>query len=150
MISAARYSRLFGRAMALWGRYGTEYRTLIPTYEELLQEKRSEGIRPLWSINKGDLEEYPIIDFLELEEEEAAEEYLLELHENKLVSLLYDIDHFADSYIRRLLRTTICDFRHQIRLSKSPKTPLAMDPDYGLSHVRRNSPRNSPNIDCEF
>ena len=136
--------------MVLWNRYGTEYRTLIPKYEELLQEKRLNGIKPLRPINKGDLKEFPIIDFLSIEEEEEAKEYLLELEDKNLISLLNEIDRFLDSHIRRLLRTTICNFKQQIRLSKSQKTPLALDPDYGVSHVRRNSSRNNPNIDCEF
>ena len=145
----APYSELLKQAMNLWNDYGTEYRTLVPTYQELLKQKRKENIKPLRKLCKTDLEEYPGIDFLELEEEKEAEDYLLKLRENKLANLIYEIDKFVDSRIRRILLGRILDYKQQIRLSKCDSTPLAMDPDYGASHTSRRRFRKSTKIDAE-
>lgn len=143
------YSKLYAQAMRRWNDYGDEYRTLVPTYLELLKQKREENIKPLRKLCKTDLEEYPSIEFLELEDEAEAEDYLLELRENKLANLIYEIDKFVDSRIRRILQGRICDYKQQIRLSKCDATPLAMDPDYGAKHASKRRFNRRSRVDAE-
>lgn len=130
----ATQSNQYKKAMNLWSLYSKEYRTLIPTYKRLLEEKRQKKVKPLWKINKTDLEEYPAIDFLDLDDELEAENYLRELQDNKLANLIYEIDMFLDSHIRRTLKARICDYKHQLRFNESPKTPLAIDPNFKRRH----------------
>ncbi|MBO4813274.1 hypothetical protein J5491_03965 [Candidatus Saccharibacteria bacterium] len=44
-------SILLDRAMNCWDIYSLEYRTIVTTYEELLEEKRERKIPPLCSFN---------------------------------------------------------------------------------------------------
>ena len=124
-----RYNQIFERTMRLWGLYGEEYRNILKDYESLLQEKREKRIRPFHKIKESSLREFPIINFLYLDDEEKAEEYLLNLTESQLKDLMADIDLYVDGKLRRDLLARITDYKQQIRLKKNGKSMYAIDPD---------------------
>ena len=71
-----RYCQIFERTMRLWGMYGEEYRNILKEYESLLQQKRDLKVKPIGKIKDSSLREFPIINFLYLDDEKKAEEYI--------------------------------------------------------------------------
>ena len=124
-----RYNQIFERTMRLWGFYSEEYRNILKEYESLLQEKRELNVTPINKIKDSSLREFPIINFLYLDDERKAEEYLLNLTESQLKDLMADIDLYVDGKLRRDLLARITDYKQQIRLKKNGKSMYAMDPD---------------------
>ena len=116
-----RYNQIFERTMRLWGFYSEEYRNILKEYESLLQEKRDLNISPINKIRDSSLREFPIINFLYLDDERKAEEYLLNLTESQLKDLMADIDLYVDGKLRRDLLARITDYKQQIRLKKNGK-----------------------------
>jgi hypothetical protein len=124
-----RYCQIFERTMRLWGMYGEEYRNILKEYESLLQQKRDLKVKPIGKIKDSSLREFPIINFLYLDDEKKAEEYLLNLTESQLKDLMADIDLYVDGKLRRDLLARITDYKQQIRLKKNGKSMYAIDPD---------------------
>ena len=115
--------------MRLWGLYGEEYRNILKEYESLLQQKRDLKISPIGKIKDSSLREFPIINFLYLDDEIKAEEYLLNLTESQLKDLMADIDLYVDGKLRRDLLARITDYKQQIRLKKNGKSMYAINPE---------------------
>ena len=125
----SRYCRMFERTLNLWEKYNEEYRTILKDYERLLAKKRELNIKPLNKIKESSLREFPIINFLYIDNESKAEEYLLNLTERRLCELMGDIDLYVDSKLRRDLRAKIFDYRYEIRNRFIPKSQYAMSPE---------------------
>lgn len=125
----SRYCQSFERTMELWRVYGEEYRDILKKYDALLAKKRELKIKPLNVIRESSLREFPIINFLYLDDIESAEEYLLHLTERELVELMVDIDLYVDGKLRRDLLARITDYTHQIRIKNCGKSLYAMNPD---------------------
>lgn len=140
------YKQVFEKAMKLWRKYAKEYRELIPRYEYLLRKMRESGVSPLRPVSVADLKEYPQIGLFEIRKEAEAEEFLLCLPENVLLyTVSFVTNAYVNSRVRRELKGRICDYTHQLRMSRCDyKTPLAMDPDLGRQNRRSRTPTRAP------
>ncbi len=128
----AHYDRgkLTEKAMGLWHRVGEDYRTKISRYESLLAQKRELKLLPLRPIRKRDLKEYPKIPFLDITEEDKAEEFLRNLPDHRLASLVDRIEYVINcDYTYCSLTNKILEYSRQIRNRGQKKSPYAMDPD---------------------
>lgn len=137
-----RYVQLFDRAIELWRKHGEEYRTLLNEYEDLLLQKRMLGISPLNKIKNSILKEYPEIPFLEITDEEEAEDFLLNTEERDLVDIVIAINLFVGSHVYISLKAHLIDYRYEIRNHNRPKFVFGVDPDrcHGNgSHVYRSA-----------
>ena len=101
-------------ALLLYHRYSKEYREIIPQYESLLDEKRRLKLSPLKAIKKTDLNEFPSIRLLAIPEVEDALNYITEEETLALIRELNSIYRYVDSWILRLLRSTIAEYQYAI------------------------------------
>ena len=123
--------RLLEELMALWDKYSEEYCSIIDEYNELLEKKRSMGLK-LNKINKADLKDFPKIHFLEIENEDGAINYLLKKDETDMKRLIVELqENYVESKIRYDLISKIWDYKYTIRMAKIRQTydgTLSMDP----------------------
>lgn len=145
----AHYKELFDHAMRLWSEYGESYRTILDRYNKLLDNKEIKVKR----ISASDLKEYPKIDFLDITDEEAAEEYLLcldERYKHELSSIIAQVTTFKSSYIYTRLVSTVKYYDNKIKRGKIDKQKYAcyMDPDAcGCGRKCTNHTRSSYRCD---
>lgn len=86
------YNKLVDKALVLWKRYGEIYRTLPAEYEAKLEEAQAVTHVALAPLRNIDKETYPDIEFLKKTTEEEAEDYLMDLTEDRLILLIEEIE----------------------------------------------------------
>lgn len=108
-------------AMYLWNLHGERYRNLVSEYNRLLDRKRELGMA-LHCISKKDLANYPEIEFLYIEDEVLAEEYLGDKTPKQISFLCREIENMVQTnYVYRTLCSRVDDFTAEIR--KKTGTP---------------------------
>lgn len=108
-------------AMYLWGLHGKKYRTLVSEYNELLDRKRELGIA-LQRISEKELKNFPEIEFLYIEGEVEAKEYLADRSPKEISRLCREITNMVETdYVYRTLCSKVEDFRAQIRKKTEPQ-----------------------------
>lgn len=124
------YTReLLAEAMKLWRLNALQYRTLLLKYKMLERVKREEKIRPLRSLSKAKLREYPEIEFFRIIDRHEAEEYLLDMSCFEVEVLVKKIRDYLRSPLKMTLESRVVDFEREIKNHGVRFSPLAMNPD---------------------
>ena len=116
-----KYDTTVSDAMYLWGLHGKKYRNLLSEYNRLLEQKRALKLA-LRGISKKDLDEFPEIEFLYIEGEVEAKEYLESKTPKEISRLCEEITNMVQTnYVYRTLCSKIDDFAAEIRKKLEPK-----------------------------
>ena len=115
LIDKNRHNEAVAEAMHLWDLYGERYRNLLPRYHELLQKKREYNLRSR-VVNKRDIDEFPQISFLYIENRDEAHEYLLNQTTAGIHRLCNRISEMVETnYSYRTLVTRCNDLAAELR-----------------------------------
>lgn len=126
------YCEIFDETLALWEKYAVEYRSLLPNYYAALEKRRAANISgPLNKIKESELKKFPKIELLDIENEDDAIEYLLNLTESNLVLVRSNILDFfvVDGKLYKDLKVKTFDYLHKVRMKKARKSIYAINPD---------------------
>ena len=127
--SKNRYRELFDEVLCLWDKYSESYCSVLEEYYEALEAKKANNIRPLYAINKTELDAFPVITLFCIESEDEAIEYLLHLTEDKLLYVRNQMYNFITSKLYNDLRVKASDFRREVRMKKVRKSLYAISPE---------------------
>ncbi len=126
---------LIEKAIVLWRRHGSDYRTLLKEYHNLLEQKRKmiksgemRRIR-LDTIKKSDLALYPEIEFLDYSDEIEAKHYISLLDNHEIVYNINLVKSFAESALTKTLKARVYDYDYQIRHCKDRKSIYGINPE---------------------
>ncbi|MBR6532553.1 hypothetical protein IKT64_02155 [Candidatus Saccharibacteria bacterium] len=109
------YPELYIQAMELWKQYSEEYRTICDNYKAKLAEKRRLRIAPIQRIPTYILDEFPNIEFLKLDSQGAAQQYLLRKTDQEVKKLITVIEKtYLGGVAYITLRDRIKHFEDQI------------------------------------
>lgn len=98
----------FTTAMQLWEDFAEGYRTAIIEYKFLAAERRKAKICPIYTVPKGIINEYPVIEFFFCLDEVSAREYLRDISAEELpprtMNLLdiIETNHAYNSIVNRV------------------------------------------------
>ena len=126
---------LIDEAMKLWKQHGSDYRSLLGDYEKLLDQKRNliktGRMRKtrLEPIKKSDLREYPKIRFLDYNDEREARYFLTLLDSKEIISVIKEVENFANSALTQTLKARVYDYDYQIRHRDDRRSIYALDPE---------------------
>ena len=130
-VTSKQYTESFGRAMSYWKKWHKEYIFLIPEYRRLMKEKQEKHIEPLRTISKTVLSDFPKIYFLDIQNWDIAEEYLLELTYGELLVLIEQLENYEFNHARRRLKVWIADTKRALNPKLRSKTYYGgYDPGY--------------------
>ncbi|MBR3156957.1 hypothetical protein IKF20_00790 [Candidatus Saccharibacteria bacterium] len=114
------------RLMGLWLKNHETYESLIPKYNELLDQirelnsKRGDRIT-FFKIKKSDLKDYPTIKLLKIHRERDARAYLDRLDESEMIILANTIQDYLESYIYRTLCNKIAEYEYRLAHPESKR-----------------------------
>ncbi len=139
------YTGSLQRAMGLWRQHSERYRTLKDEYEELLKQKRELNLA-LNAMTEAEVESYPEIEFLKIENEKDAEEYLLDMNPRQIEALAYEVEETVKfNYTYNTMISKVKDFRFQIKAKTEPKKVWCFFPTKPTSSARckRTAPQKN-------
>ena len=119
---------LYQETLELWGKYSNEYCSILEEYYDLIDTKRSMGLK-LGQLTKSSLKEFPAIAVLCMPDIDEVKYYLRRISSEKLRRVNRQIKEYIDSKIRADLLAKIHDYKAQIRRAKNPGSPWSMSPD---------------------
>ena len=148
----ATYSRtrreMIERAIRLWQVHAESYRTIPLQYHFLLAEKRRLHITPLNKIKLSVLEDYPVVPFLTILDEQSARVRLEGMSDLGLIFLIQWIENMVScnqSY--RTLRNRIIDYNYAIEHHNSPECIFGFDPEYATCSRKVSTAKRYPSLD---
>lgn len=117
--------KLIERGMIIWRECAEDYRTLIIKYLFLIEEKRKKKLPPK-RVPKAALEDYPIIPFLRILEEDEAKFVLESMSTYELRMAVEDIDFtLASDYSFRTIKGWVTDTIYALTHEKPRAFSLA-------------------------
>ena len=87
---AKRLEELKRETLGIWRRNAKDFRALPIEYQILLEKKRDLKITPLHRVDKSILNEYPVVPFFELSDEDAAMEQINKWAKDDILDVMLD------------------------------------------------------------
>ena len=120
---------LITRGLDLWHSMAKSYQGKLERYEELLEEKRRLGIKPIRKINKTLLAQYPKVPILLFSDEEELRAYLEELSTSELCYQVKTAEEAIEGDgIYHMISERVISYSYEIRTFGKKVSELAAAP----------------------